>query len=100
MDTNIAKLFQTVAASSDYNDAFMMYKKIKDEGNNDFKRQIKFKMGLHLLAGVGCYKNIAEGCKFIIEAGRLGLSDAIRWTKDHGNKDDYSAGEASKIFFR
>ncbi|CAG8799584.1 36276_t:CDS:1 [Racocetra persica] len=74
----LLKLFQTVAFSSDYQDAFVTYEKIKDEGNDDFKCQVKFKMGLHLLAGVGCYKNIAEGCKFIIEAERLGLHNAKR----------------------
>ncbi|CAG8854928.1 17023_t:CDS:2, partial [Gigaspora margarita] len=44
-------LFQTVATSSDHEDAFATYKKIKDKGNDDFKRQVKFRMGLHFLAG-------------------------------------------------
>ncbi|CAG8811553.1 25677_t:CDS:1, partial [Racocetra persica] len=54
------------------------------KGNDDFKHQVKFKMGLYLLARVGCDKNIAEGCKFIIEAKRLDLPNVKRWTKDHG----------------
>ncbi|CAG8793498.1 1700_t:CDS:1, partial [Racocetra persica] len=46
---------------SDYKNAFVTYDKIKDEGNDNFKFQVKFKMGLHLLAGAGCKENIAKG---------------------------------------
>ncbi|CAG8854930.1 8339_t:CDS:1, partial [Gigaspora margarita] len=74
-------LFQTVATSSDHEDAFATYKKIKDESNDDFKHQVKFRMGLHFLAEASCKKNIAEGYKLIVEAERLGSDKAKRWTK-------------------
>ncbi|KAF0341915.1 hypothetical protein F8M41_016198 [Gigaspora margarita] len=69
----LLKLFQVVSNSSDYEDAFVTYDKIKNKGNNDFKRQVKFKMGLHLLASAGCGQNTAKECKLIIEAAHLGF---------------------------
>ncbi|CAG8857509.1 37302_t:CDS:1, partial [Gigaspora margarita] len=89
-------LFQVVSSSSDYKDAFLTYDKIKNEGNDDFKCQVKFKMGLHLLAGVGCKQSIAEGCKHIIEAEHLGLFPAKRWINDYRKKNDYGAGETKQ----
>ena len=74
----LLKLFQVVSASSNYKDAFVTYKKIKTEGNDNFKCQVIIKMGLHLLAGAGCEQNTAKGCKLIIEAERLGFFPAIR----------------------
>ncbi|RIB04879.1 hypothetical protein C2G38_2221171 [Gigaspora rosea] len=82
----LLKLFQVVSDSLDYEDAFVTYDKIKNEGNDDFKRQVKFKMGLHLLAGAGCEQNTAKGCKLIIEAERLDFFPAKRWAKDHGKR--------------
>ncbi|CAG8812451.1 38541_t:CDS:2, partial [Gigaspora margarita] len=58
--------------------------------NDDFKRQVKFKLGLHLLA--------SAGYKLIIEAERLGFFLAKRWTIEHGKKNDYSAEKAYKLF--
>ncbi|CAG8458495.1 30965_t:CDS:1 [Gigaspora margarita] len=94
----LLKLFQAVSNSSDYNDAFVIYDKIKNEGNDGFKCEVKFKMGLHLLAGAGCKQNIVEGCKLVIEAERLGSLPAKKWTNDHRKKNDYGAGEACKLF--
>ncbi|CAG8743373.1 2908_t:CDS:1, partial [Dentiscutata erythropus] len=82
---------------SDYKNAFVTYDKIKDDGNDNFKRQVKFKMGLHLLAGAGCEENIAKGVKLIIEAERLGFYPAKKWNQDHGKKNDYGASEAKKL---
>ncbi|RIB01662.1 hypothetical protein C2G38_2230119 [Gigaspora rosea] len=87
-------------SAKDYEDAFVTYDKIKNEGNDDFKRQVKFKMGLHLLAGAGCEQNTAKGCKLIIEAERLDFVPAKRWAKDHGKKNDYGAKEAKELFSR
>ncbi|CAG8814284.1 44025_t:CDS:1 [Gigaspora margarita] len=94
----LLKLLQVVSESSDYEDAFVTYNKIKNEGNDDFKRQVKFKLGLHLLAGAGCRKNIAKRCKLIIETKCLGFFPAKRWTIKHGKKIDYGAEEAYKLF--
>ncbi|CAG8655182.1 23582_t:CDS:2, partial [Dentiscutata erythropus] len=94
----LLKLFQAVSNSSDYNDTFVTYDKIKNEGNNDFKYQVKFKMSLHLLAGAGCKQNIVEGCKHVIEAERLGSLPAKKWTNDYRKKNDYGAEEACKLF--
>ncbi|CAG8572960.1 9805_t:CDS:2, partial [Dentiscutata heterogama] len=65
------KLLRSVSEESDYKNAFITYNKIKDEGNDNFKRQVKFKMGLHLLAVASCEENIAKDVKLIIEAERL-----------------------------
>ncbi|CAG8774163.1 39075_t:CDS:1, partial [Gigaspora margarita] len=38
----LLKLFQAVSNSLDYEDAFVTYNKIKNEGNDNFKYQVKF----------------------------------------------------------
>ncbi|CAG8463810.1 2797_t:CDS:1, partial [Dentiscutata heterogama] len=67
------------------------------EDDDTLNYQIKYKLGLHLLSGVGCKEEIDKGYKKIVEAASLGLPDAKSWINKYKNKNDYGAVEAKKL---
>ncbi|CAG8809561.1 35397_t:CDS:1, partial [Gigaspora margarita] len=83
------KLFKVISDSSEYKKAFNTYKAIEDYCNNTLNYRIKYKIGLHLLSGVSCKKEIDKGYKKIGEVESLGLSDAKSWINKYKNKNDY-----------
>ncbi|CAG8809285.1 5662_t:CDS:1, partial [Gigaspora rosea] len=73
------KLFNVTSVSSNYVVAFNTYKTM-EEDNDVLNYRIKYKIGLHLLSGVGCQQDINNGFRKIVEAANF-LPDAKYWIK-------------------
>ncbi|CAG8664215.1 31163_t:CDS:1, partial [Racocetra persica] len=82
-----SKLFIVIAASTDYKNSFKTYKKIED--NDVLSYRIKYKIGLHLLSGVECNKDVDKDYMKIVEPGNFGLLDAISWINKYRNVKDH-----------
>ncbi|CAG8668616.1 13959_t:CDS:1 [Racocetra fulgida] len=92
-----SKLFNVIADSSDYENAFKTYQKMEDDVLDVFSYRIKYKIGLHLLSGISCTKDVNKGYRKIVEAGNFGLPDAILLINKYRNVKDHGAQEAFKL---
>ncbi|CAG8819411.1 7900_t:CDS:2 [Gigaspora margarita] len=87
------KTFKVASASDDYKTAFEFFKLIQNEGNNFTKSKILYKIGIRLLGGIGCKKDISQGRELIKKASELGLTSTSIWINKHGSKNDFGASE-------
>ncbi|CAG8442708.1 hypothetical protein C2G38_2193374 [Gigaspora rosea] len=92
----IDKLFKVACASDDHAKAFKILEKIQDEGDNRTKGTIKFKLGILLLGGFGCTKNINEAQKLIKEASKHGHTHASVLVKTYNSSADFGASVVIK----
>ncbi|CAG8641897.1 24410_t:CDS:1, partial [Gigaspora margarita] len=90
------RLFKVAKASKDEKEAFKVLQKIQNEGNDFHKSQVKYKLGMRILGGVGCIQDITEAQSLIEEASNLGLAAAIAWISANSNKYDFGASNIKK----
>ncbi|CAG8717435.1 11099_t:CDS:2, partial [Racocetra persica] len=84
-------LYKAAYYLSNHTETFEILQKIQNEGNEETKGIIKFKLGRMYLGGFVCKKNIFEGLRLTIEATRNGHTNTRAWVNNYDSSDDFGA---------